>query len=156
VAFALKHSKLSKDQIKQRVDELLDLVGLSDRSGHYPAQLSGGQKQRVAIARALANNPDILISDEATSALDVKTTDQILDLLDELNRKFKLTIVMVTHEMQVIKRIADRVAVMEKGQIIETGTTKELFSKPKTPFTKELVESTKELKTFHNNKGVSK
>lgn len=115
VAFALRHSSLSKTEKEQKVIELLELVGLSERADNYPAQLSGGQKQRVAIARALANDPKILISDEATSALDPKTTKQILALLQELNRKLGLTIVMITHEMQIVKDICNRVAVMQNG-----------------------------------------
>ena len=101
--------------------KLLDLVGLADRAENYPAQLSGGQKQRVAIARALANDPKILISDESTSALDPKTTKQILALLQELNKKLGLTIVLITHEMQIVKDIANRVAVMQNGELIEEG-----------------------------------
>ncbi|HGA4493783.1 TPA: methionine ABC transporter ATP-binding protein, partial [Streptococcus pyogenes] len=119
VAFALRHSSLSKTEKEQKVIELLELVGLSERADNYPAQLSGGQKQRVAIARALANDPKILISDEATSALDPKTTKQILALLQELNRKLGLTIVMITHEMQIVKDICNRVAVMQNGVLIE-------------------------------------
>ena len=118
VAFALKHSGLSKEEKKAKVAKLLDLVGLADRAENYPSQLSGGQKQRVAIARALANDPKILISDESTSALDPKTTKQILSLLQELNRKLGLTIVLITHEMQIVKDIANRVAVMQDGRLI--------------------------------------
>lgn len=139
IAFALRHSKLSKDDINQKVNELLDLVGLSDRADNYPAQLSGGQKQRVAIARALANNPKILISDEATSALDPKTTKQILALLQELNRKLGLTIVMITHEMQIVKDICNRVAVMQNGSLIEEGSVLDIFSNPQRPLTKEFI-----------------
>ena len=115
VAFALRHSKLSKEEKDQKVAELLELVGLADRAENYPSQLSGGQKQRVAIARALANDPEILISDESTSALDPKTTKQILALLQELNQKLGLTVVMITHEMQIVKDICHRVAVMQNG-----------------------------------------
>ena len=111
VAFALKHSGLSKEEKKAKVAKLLDLVGLADRAENYPSQLSGGQKQRVAIARALANDPKILISDESTSALDPKTTKQILSLLQDLNQKLGLTVVLITHEMQIVKDIANRVAV---------------------------------------------
>ena len=116
VAFALRHSKLSKEEKDQKVAELLELVGLADRAENYPSQLSGGQKQRVAIARALANDPEILISDESTSALDPKTTKQILALLQELNQKLGLTVVMITHEMQIVKDICHRVAVMQNGR----------------------------------------
>ena len=115
VAFALKHSGLSKEEKKAKVAKLLDLVGLADRAENYPSQLSGGQKQRVAIARALANDPKILISDESTSALDPKTTKQILALLQDLNQKLGLTVVLITHEMQIVKDIANRVAVMQDG-----------------------------------------
>ena len=122
VAFALRHSKLSKEEKDQKVAELLELVGLADRAENYPSQLSGGQKQRVAIARALANDPEILISDESTSALDPKTTKQILALLQELNQKLGLTVVMITHEMQIVKDICHRVAVMQNGRLIEEGS----------------------------------
>ena len=119
--------------------ELLDLVGLADRAENYPSQLSGGQKQRVAIARALANDPKILISDESTSALDPKTTKQILSLLQDLNRKLGLTIVLITHEMQIVKDIANRVAVMQDGRLIEEGSVLEIFSDPKQPLTQDFI-----------------
>ncbi len=114
-------------------------MGLSERADNYPAQLSGGQKQRVAIARALANDPKILISDEATSALDPKTTKQILALLQELNRKLGLTIVMITHEMQIVKDICNRVAVMQNGVLIEEGPVLDIFSNPKEALTQEFI-----------------
>lgn len=139
VAFALRHSDLPKKEINQKVSDLLDLVGLADRADNYPSQLSGGQKQRVAIARALANDPKILISDEATSALDPKTTKQILALLQELNQKLGLTIVMITHEMQIVKDICNRVAVMQDGHLIEEGTVLEIFTNPKEPLTQEFI-----------------
>ncbi|MGT2771609.1 methionine ABC transporter ATP-binding protein [Streptococcus marimammalium] len=139
IAFALKHSPLSKSEKEQKVQDLLNLVGLSDRSDSYPAQLSGGQKQRVAIARALANDPKILISDEATSALDPKTTKQILALLQDLNKKLDLTIVLITHEMQIVKDICHRVAVMQNGQLIEEGSILEIFSHPKESLTKDFI-----------------
>ena len=110
-----------KDKIKDRVKELLDVVELSDKINSYPSQLSGGQKQRVAIARALANNPDILLSDEATSALDPKTTNSILELIKNIQQKFGLTVVMITHQMEVIRDICNRVAVMSDGEIVETS-----------------------------------
>ncbi|EHJ52789.1 methionine ABC transporter ATP-binding protein [Streptococcus macacae] len=141
IAFALRHSDLSADQKNQKVSELLELVGLSDRADNYPAQLSGGQKQRVAIARALANDPKILISDEATSALDPKTTKQILTLLQELNRKLNLTIVMITHEMQIVKDICNRVAVMQDGSLIEEGSVLDIFSNPKESLTKDFIKT---------------
>ncbi len=139
VAFALKHSGLSKEEKKEKVAKLLELVGLSDRADNYPSQLSGGQKQRVAIARALANDPKILISDEATSALDPKTTKQILALLQELNQKLGLTIVLITHEMQIVKDIANRVAVMQNGRLIEEGSVLEIFSHPKEDLTQDFI-----------------
>lgn len=139
VAFALKHSGLSKKEKADKVAKLLDLVGLSDRADNYPSQLSGGQKQRVAIARALANDPKILISDEATSALDPKTTKQILALLQELNEKLGLTIVLITHEMQIVKDIANRVAVMQNGQLIEEGSVLSIFSNPKEDLTRDFI-----------------
>lgn len=139
VAFALKHSGLSKEEKKKKVHTLLELVGLADRAENYPSQLSGGQKQRVAIARALANDPKILISDESTSALDPKTTKQILTLLQDLNQKLGLTIVLITHEMQIIKDIANRVAVMQDGQLIEEGSVLDIFSNPQQDLTKDFI-----------------
>ncbi|MFI3125546.1 methionine ABC transporter ATP-binding protein [Streptococcus suis] len=141
VAFALKHSGLTKEEKAAKVAKLLDLVGLADRAENYPSQLSGGQKQRVAIARALANDPKILISDESTSALDPKTTKQILALLQELNEKLGLTIVMITHEMQIVKDICNRVAVMQDGQLIEEGSVLEIFSYPKQELTQDFIKT---------------
>lgn len=141
VAFALKHSGLTKEEKKAKVAKLLDLVGLADRAENYPAQLSGGQKQRVAIARALANDPKILISDESTSALDPKTTKQILALLQELNEKLGLTIVMITHEMQIVKDICNRVAVMQDGRLIEEGSVLEIFTHPKEALTQDFIKT---------------
>jgi D-methionine transport system ATP-binding protein len=122
IAFSMQIAGVPKANIKARVAELVELVGLKGRENAYPSQLSGGQKQRVGIARALANNPDVLLCDEATSALDPQTTDQILDLLLDINRRFKLTIVLITHEMHVVRKICDRVAVMENGKVVEEGT----------------------------------
>lgn len=139
VAFALKHSKLSDDELEKRTLELLDLVDLKDKADFYPAELSGGQQQRVAIARALANKPDILISDEATSALDPQNTVQILDLLKSLNQKLGLTVILITHEMDAVKRICTKVAVMEHGVIIEKGDLKQIFLHPKEELTKRFV-----------------
>jgi len=139
VAFALKHSGLSKEEKKAKVAKLLNLVGLADRAENYPSQLSGGQKQRVAIARALANDPKILISDESTSALDPKTTKQILALLQDLNQKLGLTVILITHEMQIVKDIANRVAVMQDGHLIEEGSVLEIFSDPKQPLTQDFI-----------------
>ncbi|MGO5580428.1 methionine ABC transporter ATP-binding protein [Streptococcus milleri] len=139
VAFALKHSGLSKEEKRAKVRTLLELVGLADRAENYPSQLSGGQKQRVAIARALANDPKILISDESTSALDPKTTKQILTLLQDLNQKLGLTIVLITHEMQIVKDIANRVAVMQNGRLIEEGSVLDIFSNPQQDLTKDFI-----------------
>lgn len=145
VAFALKGTKLSKEQKKQRVNELLNLVGLSDKAQAYPSQLSGGQKQRVGIARALANKPNLLISDEATSALDPKTTESILNLLQDLNKKLGLTIILITHQMEAIKQICRHVAVMEQGKIIETGSIYQIFTNPRQQLTKDFINTTTHL-----------
>ena len=126
--------------IKRRVDELLDLVGLYDLRDRYPAQISGGQKQRVGIARALASNPKVLLSDEATSALDPETTRSILGLLRQINHDFGLTIVLITHQMQVIKQVADRVAVMDAGRIVEQGAVIDVFTKPQHATTRTLID----------------
>ncbi|KRM96776.1 ABC transporter, ATP-binding protein [Liquorilactobacillus aquaticus DSM 21051] len=139
VEFALKHSSLKEKEIASKALDLLKLVGLEDRANAYPSQLSGGQQQRVAIARALANDPEILISDEGTSALDPKNTIQILDLLKRLNNELGLTVVLITHEMEAVKRIADRVAVMENGEIIETGNLLDIFTNAKHKLTREFV-----------------
>ena len=139
VAFPLELSGWGKEQIQNRVIELLELVGLSDKAQQYPAQLSGGQKQRVGIARALASKPRVLLCDEATSALDPQTTKSILTLLQDINRKLNLTIVLITHEMQVVKEICKEVAVIEDGLIIEQGTAYEVFTRPQHPTTKEFV-----------------
>lgn len=120
---------------------MLKLVDLADKSDSYPAQLSGGQKQRVAIARALANEPEILLCDEATSALDPQTTDSILHLLLDIHRSYGITIVLITHEMYVLKKICDRAAVMENGIIVEQGSILELFTKPQTDTTKKFTKS---------------
>lgn len=141
VEFPLLSKKISANERREKAMELLDLVGLSDYAEVYPDQLSGGQKQRVAIARALANEPDILISDESTSALDPKTTVSILKLLQELNRKLNLTIVLITHEMQVIQTICHKVAVMEKGKVIEQGSVSEIFTQPKQSLTQEFIDT---------------
>ena len=132
---------LSKAEIKERITPILDIVGLSDRVNNYPSQLSGGQKQRVGIARALASNPKVLLCDEATSALDPQTTESILELLKDINERMGLTIVLITHEMKVIREICDRVAVIEGGVILEEGSTLEVFTNPKKPTTKDFVGS---------------
>lgn len=139
IAFSMQIAGASNASIKARVAELITLVGLSGRENAYPSQLSGGQKQRVGIARALANNPDVLLCDEATSALDPQTTDQILDLLLDINRRFKLTIVLITHEMHVVRKICDRVAVMENGKVVEEGDVLNVFTHPQQPITRQFV-----------------
>ncbi|WP_407887862.1 methionine ABC transporter ATP-binding protein [Levilactobacillus sp. N40-8-2] len=138
VGYPLK-GRLSRDNRKKKVAHLLDLVGLSEKAEDYPAQLSGGQKQRVAIARALANDPEILISDEATSALDPKTTSSILELLKRLNKELGLTVVLITHEMEAVKEICNKVAVMEAGEIIERGDLVTIFSRPEKPLTQDFI-----------------
>ena len=139
VAFALEIANWNKNEIKERVAMLLDIVGLSDKAKYYPSQLSGGQKQRVSIARALANNPDILLSDEATSALDPKTTKSILELIKKIQQKFSLTVVMITHHMEVVKEVCNRVAIMSDGRIVEEGGVHHIFADPKNEITKELI-----------------
>jgi len=141
VAFPLEIARWKKRDINKRVDELLEIVGLSDKKLNYPEQLSGGQKQRVAIARALANNPQLLLSDEATSALDPRTTNSILELLKDINQKFGITIILITHQMEVIKKICNKAAIMSDGKIIEKGETKEIFLNPKTELAKEFVQN---------------
>ena len=145
VAFPLKDSCLSKEETAAKVTQLLELVGLSDKAGSYPAQLSGGQKQRVAIARALASDPKVLLCDEATSALDPQTTASILRLIRDINRRTGITVVVITHEMAVVKEICHRVAVMEKGRVVETGDVFSLFSAPKEPVTRSFVSTTSNL-----------
>ena len=145
VEFPLKRSKLTRRQKQEKVMRLLKLVDLEDKASAYPSQLSGGQKQRVAIARALANDPEILLSDESTSALDPKTTKSILTLLKKLNRELGITIVVITHEMQVIKDICDRVAVMKDGEVVEYGDVFDIFANPTQDITREFVEGTSNL-----------
>lgn len=139
VLFALKHSDLDEDTQEKKALELLELVGLKDKADFYPVQLSGGEQQRVSIARALANDPKILISDEATSALDPQNTNQILDLLKKLNREIGLTVVLITHEMDAVKRVANKIAVMEHGKIIEKGKLQDVFLRPKQELTRQFV-----------------
>ena len=145
VAFPLRKSGLTKSQINQKVNALLSLVELSDKADSYPNQLSGGQKQRVAIARALANDPTILLCDEATSALDPQTTESILALLKKLHASLGLTIVLITHQMSVIKTIAKKVAIMENGRIVEQGDVYDIFASPKAQITKKFVDSTTQM-----------
>lgn len=139
IAMPLILAKLPKKQIRERVLELLDFVGLKDQADKYPDQLSGGQKQRIGIARALATNPKILLCDEATSALDPQTTASILALLKKVNKAYGITILLITHEMEVIRDICDRVAVLERGKIVEVGSVFEVFSNPATPTAKKFV-----------------
>lgn len=139
VAFPLRLVNTPKEKIDKKVTELLELVGLADKANQYPSQLSGGQKQRVGIARALASEPKILLCDEATSALDPQTTKAILQLIRDINAKLKLTVVVITHEMQVIKDICDKVAVIDKGVIAEKGKVLEVFTNPQQPITKEFI-----------------
>jgi len=142
VALPLELENKSKAEIQEKTTALLALVGLSDKHNVYPANLSGGQKQRVAIARALASDPKVLLCDEATSALDPATTQSILKLLKEINRTLGITILLITHEMEVVKRICDQVAVIDKGRLIEQGTVSEIFSNPKTELAQEFIRST--------------
>lgn len=139
VAFALEIAGWKKEQIKTRVYELLSIVGLRDKAHFYPSQLSGGQKQRVAIARALSNHPDILLCDEATSALDTKSTKSILELLKSIQSKLGLTIVLITHQIEVVREICNRMCVMSGGEIVERGSVEKIFSAPKHIITKELL-----------------
>lgn len=139
VAMPLTLVNTPKDQIKKRVHELLEFVGLADKADNYPDQLSGGQKQRIGIARALATQPSILLCDEATSALDPQTTSSILQLLKKINKEYNITILIITHEMSVIREICDRVAVIEDGKIIEEGTVFDVFSSPTTSTARNFV-----------------
>lgn len=141
IDFSLKVAGVPVEKRKERVKELLDLVGLADKADHYPAQLSGGQKQRVSIARALANNPKVLLSDEATSALDPSTTKSILALLKKINEELGITIVLITHEMEVVKEICHRCAVMQDGRVVELGRTYDVFANPQNELTKKFIET---------------
>jgi D-methionine transport system ATP-binding protein len=140
VSFPLEVGGLTRGEIKKRTMELLEMVGLSEKAGSYPAELSGGQKQRVGIARALATNPKILLSDEATSALDPQTTSSILNLISDVQKRLGLTVLLITHEMKVITEICDRVAVMDQGVIVEEGRVIDVFTNPQSPITKSFVE----------------
>ena len=139
IEFPLKAANVPKEEISRRVDELLEMVGLSDKSEEYPSRLSGGQKQRVGIARALANNANILLCDEATSALDPETTVSILKLLEDINKKFGITIIMITHEIDVVKMVCNEMAVMKDGSVVESGKVIDIISSPKNEFTKKLI-----------------
>ena len=145
IALPLEIAKVPKYERQQRVQQLIKLVGLEGKEHAYPSQLSGGQKQRVGIARALANNPRVLLCDEATSALDPETTESILDLLLDINKQLGLTIVLITHEMQVIRKICQRVAVMENGKVVESGKVLDVFQHPQTEITKKFVGQDTEL-----------
>ncbi|MDY3692684.1 MAG: methionine ABC transporter ATP-binding protein [Dysosmobacter sp.] len=145
VAYPLRGSGLSKQEIADKVHRLLELVGIGDKAEAYPSQLSGGQKQRVAIARALANDPNVLLCDEATSALDPQTTKSILQLLKHLNETLGITVVIITHEMAVVKEICNRVAVMEHGQVVEQGEVFNVFADPRQDITKSLIHTTSNL-----------
>jgi D-methionine transport system ATP-binding protein len=144
IAFPLEIAGVKKAERLKRVNDLIKLVGLEGREDSYPSQLSGGQKQRVGIARALANNPKVLLCDEATSALDPQTTDSILELLVDINKRLGLTIVLITHEMHVIRKICHRVAVMEDGKVVEMGPVLEVFKKPEQQITKRFVQQVTE------------
>lgn len=144
IAFPLEIAGVKGAERQKRVNELIKLVGLEGRENAYPSELSGGQKQRVGIARALANNPKVLLCDEATSALDPQTTDSILDLLVDINKRLGLTIVLITHEMHVIRKICHRVAVMESGKIVELGTVLDVFKNPQQQITKRFVQQVTE------------
>lgn len=163
VAFALRHSGLKDKEIEEKSLKLLDLVDLKDKANFYPVQLSGGQQQRVAIARALANEPDILLSDEATSALDPQNTQQILTLLKKLKNELNLTIVLITHEMSAVKKICDKVAVMQEGKVVEQGRLRDVVLHPKNDLTKSFVGGSLEvintlqslnLKELNNNEAI--
>ena len=145
VAYPLRGSGLSKEEIKEMVHHLLELVGISEKENAFPSQLSGGQKQRVAIARALANDPNILLCDEATSALDPQTTKSILKLLQQLNQTLGITVVVITHEMAVVKEICNRVAVMDHGDVVEEGEVFHVFASPKEPLTRSFIKTTSNL-----------
>lgn len=145
VAYPLRGSGLSKEEIKEKVHHLLELVGISEKENAFPSQLSGGQKQRVAIARALANDPGILLCDEATSALDPQTTKSILKLLQQLNQTLGITVVVITHEMAVVKEICNRVAVMDHGDVVEEGEVFHVFASPKEPLTRSFIKTTSNL-----------
>ena len=147
VIFPIRKDKsLTKEEKRKRAQKLLEKVGIGDKADNYPRELSGGQQQRCAIARALASKPEILLCDEATSALDPKTTKQILKLLKELNKELNLTIVIITHQMEVVKDLCNKCAIMQDGKIIEEGTTLEIFSDPKTDLAREFVETSTNIK----------
>lgn len=147
IAFSLEVAGVKKEKIKNRANELLQLVELTDKKDAYPLQLSGGQKQRVGIARALANEPDVLLSDEATSALDPQTTYSILQLLKNINKKLNITILLITHELDVLRYSTNNMAVIENGRIVEKGTTESLFLNPKSDTAKKFISITNSFQT---------
>lgn len=153
ICFPLEIAGVKRKQAKERARELLEIVGLSDKAKSYPVQLSGGQKQRVAIARALTNNPDILLCDEATSALDPQTTQSILELLQTINKEYGITIVIITHEMSVVQKICNKVAILEKGKLAEAGAVTKIFANPESAVAKKMLfgdeGETKEMKGKH-------
>ena len=142
IAFPLEISGYKKEEIKERVEEILELVELTHKRNSYPVQLSGGQKQRVGIARALANKPDVLLSDEATSALDPQTTYSILELLKNINKKLDITIILITHELDVLRYATKNMIVLEDGQIVESGETNKLFTNPKSDTLRKFINIT--------------
>ena len=150
IAFSLEIAGVAKEVRQKKVAELIEIVGLTGREKSYPSQLSGGQKQRVGIARALANDPEVLLCDEATSALDPKTTKDILNLLVEINKRLGLTIVLITHEMHVVRQICHRVAVMEQGRVVETGEVLEVFKNPQQTITKQFVGEERSEQDLHD------
>ena len=152
VAFALENAGHKKSHIRERVNEILELVDLTDKRDAYPGQLSGGQKQRVGIARSLANNPDVLLSDEATSALDPQTTLSVLELLKSINEKLGITVVLITHELEVIKYVCRNMAVLENGEIVEQGSVRDIFLNPQSDTAKLFVKINSE---FQENQWIS-
>ncbi len=154
ICFPLYINKVKKAEAHARCMELLEIVGLSDKAKAYPSQLSGGQRQRVAIARALATNPEILLCDEATSALDPQTTSQILSLLKEINERYGITIVIITHEMAVVREICSHVAIVDNGRIVERGTVDEIFDSPKTDEAKRFVLYREKNMKFEGGQGI--
>ena len=150
IGMIFQHFNLMRSEKEKKIESLLELVGLSDKKDAYPSQLSGGQKQRVAIARALANDPKVLLCDEATSALDPQTTQSILKLLKQVNETLGITIVLITHEMAVVKDICDRVAIMEQGRVVEEGDTVSVFSHPKEAMTKDFIDTASNLGKIHD------
>ena len=150
IEFPLKKTKLTKNEREEKIASLLELVGLTDKRDAYPSQLSGGQKQRVAIARALANDPKVLLCDEATSALDPQTTQSILKLLKKVNEEMGITIVLITHEMAVVKDICDRVAIMEEGTVVEAGNTADVFSHPQVRITRDFIDTASNIRKIYD------